>query len=414
MRLYGEMHRFLPAIASEMGVTITERIVNHRKRLHGASKYGISRTIRVVLDLLTVKFLISYSTRPLQIFGLLGLMMGSLGTLLCIWLAFVKYYYHAGNCRPAAAAGGDRTACDRRAVADERVDRRDAGADVSRVARQADLRDQGDSRGAGALAIAVARAGGHGRMRIGLWPRLSVAAIAVGSLGMAACGGSPNGPTPPPGNGGGPVTPPANVAPVIQSIVPSVERAEADTDVTVTATIEDVETPVSQLQLTWTVPGGVIVGQGATVTWHTPKDEPTPREYGITLTVTETYGTANAAGVRPQHVVTAQSPVVRVHNSPKELGDLSMAFLRDFANSSVPAEAAVRDFTDSCAGKADEFNDIKDNREDFDILGSSLNLRSVRVASNNLRGDMTVACSFTSRIKKCDAGDTKCVVGAVG
>ena len=53
--------------------------MNHRARVHGTSKYGISRTIRVVLDLMTVKFLISYSTRPLQIFGLLGLGMGSLG-----------------------------------------------------------------------------------------------------------------------------------------------------------------------------------------------------------------------------------------------------------------------------------------------------------------------------------------------
>ena len=73
LKLYGEMHRFLPAIASEMGVTIVEKVVNHRARRHGTSKYGISRTIRVMLDLLTVKFLISYSTRPLHIFGLLGI-----------------------------------------------------------------------------------------------------------------------------------------------------------------------------------------------------------------------------------------------------------------------------------------------------------------------------------------------------
>jgi glycosyltransferase involved in cell wall biosynthesis len=96
MKLYGEMHRFLPAIASEMGVTITERVVNHRKRLHGTSKYGLSRAVRVVLDLLTVKFLISYSTRPLQIFGLLGLGMGALGSLLCLWLVYVKYVRHEG------------------------------------------------------------------------------------------------------------------------------------------------------------------------------------------------------------------------------------------------------------------------------------------------------------------------------
>jgi glycosyltransferase involved in cell wall biosynthesis len=94
MNLYGEMHRFLPAIASEMGVTIEERVVNHRARMHGRSNYGISRTIRVVLDLLTVKFLISYSTRPLQIFGLLGISMGLAGSAVCAWLAWLKLFGH--------------------------------------------------------------------------------------------------------------------------------------------------------------------------------------------------------------------------------------------------------------------------------------------------------------------------------
>jgi len=96
LKLYGEMHRFLPAIASEMGVTIVEKVVNHRPRRHGTSKYGISRTIRVLLDLLTVKFLISYSTRPLHIFGLLGLAMGTLGVAVCGWLAWVKFFGHEG------------------------------------------------------------------------------------------------------------------------------------------------------------------------------------------------------------------------------------------------------------------------------------------------------------------------------
>ena len=96
MKLYGEMHRFLPAIASEMGVTIEEQVVHHRPRRHGSSNYGISRTIRVILDLLTVKFLISYSTRPLHIFGLLGFTMGLLGAGVCAWLAFVKFFGHEG------------------------------------------------------------------------------------------------------------------------------------------------------------------------------------------------------------------------------------------------------------------------------------------------------------------------------
>ena len=96
LKLYGEMHRFLPAIASEFGVRIEEQVVTHHPRRHGKSNYGISRTIRVVLDLLTVKFLISYKTRPVQIFGLLGVGMGFVGALVLAWLAYVKYFQHEG------------------------------------------------------------------------------------------------------------------------------------------------------------------------------------------------------------------------------------------------------------------------------------------------------------------------------
>ena len=92
LKLYGEMHRFLPAIASEMGVSITEVVVNHRPRTHGRSKYGLSRAVRVVLDLLTVKFLLSYSTRPLQIFGLIGLGMGLIGAGITGWLAYLRLF----------------------------------------------------------------------------------------------------------------------------------------------------------------------------------------------------------------------------------------------------------------------------------------------------------------------------------
>jgi len=87
MKLYGEMHRFLPAIASEQTSSIAEVVVNHRARKHGQSKYGIGRTVRVILDLLTVKFLLSYSTRPLQIFGLIGLVMGLAGAVISGGLA---------------------------------------------------------------------------------------------------------------------------------------------------------------------------------------------------------------------------------------------------------------------------------------------------------------------------------------
>ncbi len=87
MKLYGEMHRFLPAIASEQTSSIGEMVVNHRSRKYGRSKYGIGRTVRVILDLLTVKFLLSYSTRPLQIFGLIGIAMGLAGAVITGGLA---------------------------------------------------------------------------------------------------------------------------------------------------------------------------------------------------------------------------------------------------------------------------------------------------------------------------------------
>jgi glycosyltransferase involved in cell wall biosynthesis len=92
MRLYGEMHRFLPAMASEHTSRITERVVNHRPRRYGRSKYGIGRTIRVVLDLLTVKFLVSYATRPLHVFGMVGGAMAFLGLLISGWLAYWRLF----------------------------------------------------------------------------------------------------------------------------------------------------------------------------------------------------------------------------------------------------------------------------------------------------------------------------------
>jgi len=106
LKLYGEMHRFIPAIASEQGVKIAEMVVNHRARRHGTSKYGISRTIRVILDLLTVKFLLSYSTRPVQIFGLIGLTMLTPGSVILAYLAFVKVFQNEaiGN-RPLLLLG---------------------------------------------------------------------------------------------------------------------------------------------------------------------------------------------------------------------------------------------------------------------------------------------------------------------
>ena len=93
INLYGEMHRFIPAIASGMGISFTEVKVNHRARRFGTSKYGISRTIRVVLDLITVKFMLSYATRPLHVFGTVGVVSSLLGVLIALVLTVQRQLY---------------------------------------------------------------------------------------------------------------------------------------------------------------------------------------------------------------------------------------------------------------------------------------------------------------------------------
>jgi glycosyltransferase involved in cell wall biosynthesis len=92
IRLYGEMHRFIPAMASWMGVRVAELPVNHRPRTRGTSKYGLGRTVRVLLDLFTVKFLLAYGTRPAHLFGLMGLTFGVLGVGILGYLAFIRLF----------------------------------------------------------------------------------------------------------------------------------------------------------------------------------------------------------------------------------------------------------------------------------------------------------------------------------
>ncbi len=93
VKLYGEMHRFIPAIASGMGIDFTEVKVNHRARRFGSSKSGISRTIRVVLDLMTVKFLLSYLTWPIQVFGLMGVVSGGIGFLVALIMTVQRQFF---------------------------------------------------------------------------------------------------------------------------------------------------------------------------------------------------------------------------------------------------------------------------------------------------------------------------------
>ncbi|HEY6007398.1 MAG TPA: glycosyltransferase family 2 protein [Geobacteraceae bacterium] len=94
INLYGEMHRFVPALASQVGAKVAELPVRHHPRLHGTSKYGISRTMRVVLDLMTVKFLLAYSTKPIQLFGKWGIYTLLVGCLSGATTLYMKFFEH--------------------------------------------------------------------------------------------------------------------------------------------------------------------------------------------------------------------------------------------------------------------------------------------------------------------------------
>ncbi len=91
VKLYGEMHRFIPIYASWQGARVTEMVVNHRARHAGVSKYGFSRTIKVVLDLMVVKFLASYSTKPIYVFGGFGVASLVAGFFAFLWMLFYKF-----------------------------------------------------------------------------------------------------------------------------------------------------------------------------------------------------------------------------------------------------------------------------------------------------------------------------------
>jgi dolichol-phosphate mannosyltransferase len=106
MNLYGELHRFLPALAYIEGARITEMPVIHHPRRFGRSKYGIWRTFRVLMDLLTILFMKKFLTRPMHVFGLLGLISMVSGMGIGIYLTFVKLAFHEdiGN-RPLLILG---------------------------------------------------------------------------------------------------------------------------------------------------------------------------------------------------------------------------------------------------------------------------------------------------------------------
>jgi glycosyltransferase involved in cell wall biosynthesis len=148
LKLYGELHRFIPEMVSFAGFSMAEVPVNHRARVAGKSKYGISRTFRVIVDLITILFLRKYSDRPMHLFGMLGISFSGLGVLLGLYLSWLKVWagiqaepllaglQQLRHRRTAASPPGCFAGYPGRAVPGDGPHRRIDGAHLLRVAEQ--------------------------------------------------------------------------------------------------------------------------------------------------------------------------------------------------------------------------------------------------------------------------------------
>lgn len=200
------------------------------------------------------------------------------------------------------------------------------------------------------------------------------------------------------------VAPPPNVnqLPVIQTLLALGTRANqpaafADLNeiINVTAIVTDAETNPSVLTYEWSAPQGTFSGAGESVTWRAPQTFTTPGTLVLTLVVVDRYSAPAPNGLPVQHEQrVTRSVTVRVHNSAKEVADLTTNFLELFSNSSMPAETVVQGFMSGCGvngmGKQNELNDVANNRANFTITSHTLGTPQVSI---NFGG----VCPFRSR-----------------
>lgn len=191
-----------------------------------------------------------------------------------------------------------------------------------------------------------------------------------------------------------PVTP-LNNPPRVVALTASAERVEIGEEVTLAATVLDDESAVDDLTYRWEAISGSITGTGRTVKWKAPINEPTPATYKISLIVIDKYGLGEQS---LEHRVTAESSAIHVNDSPKEARAISELFLRDFADSKTDADTCLRNFSDSCAGKARERRDIVNNRNTRTILSSRVTNQRVTFNSARTRSNFTATCAFTERL----------------
>jgi hypothetical protein len=219
-----------------------------------------------------------------------------------------------------------------------------------------------------------------------------------------------------------PVTPPTvvepppvvrNDAPIIASIKVSSTRVEADQAIVATAFVADAETPLDQLTYQWsaTPVDGTFTGGGPIATWRAPRQQTTPDLYTLKLLITEKYTSAG----QPKENSVSSTVQVHYNDSPKEIMAISMRFITElFPTSTIPAQQAVADFSDSCSEKASEYNDVANNRINFQILSGTYTNVSVTPNSDRTFADVSGTCVFRDipkDPKNPNVGKTETVTG---
>lgn len=243
--------------------------------------------------------------------------------------------------------------------------------------------------------------------RLGWVPAAAPGAATLVFVLAAACGGnSPTTPTPP-FDGGGNQQPPSNNPPVIESVVIQGTRAkepqnfaDAGETVLVTAAVYDNETPAERLTYEWSATAGTISGAGASVTWTAPPTVASPAEVTITLKVIERYGPPSAPQSLEHDV--SGTATLSLHDSVKEVGDMSRQFLLDFSDSNIrDIPYIMRNFSRARCPQPNEIDnetsDVTDNRVKFRILDFRIGAAAVTVNFGGncpFRGKMGDACAI--------------------
>ena len=189
------------------------------------------------------------------------------------------------------------------------------------------------------------------------------------------------------------IPPKPNDAPIITSLTTAGPRVEANEEVAVAASVEDVETPIDQLSYQWSAApvNGEFVGAGRSVRWRAPRLQRTPDLYSLSLLVTETYTSAG----RPAENKVLKSVAIHYNDSPTEITHIGTRFLTElFPEFSVSPQAAVQDFSDSCRGKADELSDVTNNRVNFHILSGTYTDVAVDLDADKTFADVSGLCTF--------------------